>query len=86
MFTHQPTTPTPNLTRLENPGFRGFRATDPAEQHVHGAYGRRAADDPHLVAVDILGLGPQQVHQVVLRALADHVSKPTSAEHSSLMQ
>lgn len=79
------------LPRLQTwPGRRtlafAVSATDPAEQHVHDAYGRLAADDPHLVAVDILGLDPQQVHQVVLRALADHVPKLTSAEHSSLMQ
>lgn len=56
MFTHQSTTPTPNLTRMENPLTFAVSATDPAEQHVHDAYGRLAADDPHLVAFDILWL------------------------------
>lgn len=55
-------------------------------RHAHDAYGHLAADDPHLVTVDALGLAPQQVHQAVLRALADHVPVPTSTEHRSLLQ
>lgn len=54
-------------------------------RHVHDAYDHLAADDSHLVTVDAFGLAPQQVHQAVLRALADHLPRSTPVEHRSLM-
>jgi hypothetical protein len=55
-------------------------------RHVHDASGHLAADAPGSVTVDVLGLAPQQLHQAVPRALADHVPIPAPAEHSSLMR
>ncbi|MEU1824114.1 dTMP kinase [Streptomyces abikoensis] len=55
-------------------------------RHVHDAYTHLAADDPSLVAVDVLGLTPLQVHQAVIDALAERLPIPIPAEPSSLMQ
>jgi dTMP kinase len=55
-------------------------------RHVHDAYSHLAADDPGLVTIDVLGLTPQQVHEAVVRVIADRAPLPTPPAHSSLMQ
>ncbi|MGW2082649.1 hypothetical protein ACWCOW_38080 [Streptomyces sp. NPDC001939] len=56
------------------------------QRHLHDAYGHLADDDPGLVTVDVLGLTPEQVHQAVVRAIAERAPIPIPAEHSSLQQ